>query len=80
MERRGHRIVRDADDILILWASRSGAERALQVATEILEGILERTVNREEPHLVEASRGDMFLGVQIDTSWIRIEDKKIEAL
>jgi RNA-directed DNA polymerase len=33
MKRRGHRIVRYADDILILCASRTGAEQAQAVAT-----------------------------------------------
>lgn len=79
MKRRGHRIVRYADDILILCASRSGAEHALQVATEILEGTLKLTVNREKTHLVEASKGVKFLGVQIHMSWTSIQDKKIDA-
>lgn len=79
MKRRGHRIVRYADDILILCASRSGAEHALQVATEILEGRLKLTVNREKTHLVEASKGVKFLGVQIHMSWTSIQDKKIDA-
>jgi len=79
MKRRGHRIVRYADDILILCASRSGAEHALQVATEILEGTLKLTVNREKTHLVAASKGVKFLGVQIHVSWTSIQDKKIEA-
>ena len=79
MKRRGHRIVRYADDILILCASRSGAEHALQVATEILEGTLKLTVNREKTHLVRASQGVKFLGVEIHTSWTRIQDKKIAA-
>lgn len=79
MKRRGHRIVRYADDILILCASRSGAEHALQVATEILEGTLKLIVNREKTHLVKASKGVKFLGVQIHTSWTSIQDKKIDA-
>ena len=79
MKRRGHRIVRYADDILILCASRSGAEHALQVATEILEGRLKLTVNREKTHVVEASQGVKFLGVQIHMSWTSIQDKKVEA-
>jgi RNA-directed DNA polymerase len=79
MKRRGHRIVRYADDILILCASRSGAEHALEVATEILEGELKLTVNREKPHLVEASKGVKFLGIQIHRVWTRIQTKKIDA-
>jgi len=79
MKRRGHRIVRYADDILILCASHSGAEHALQVATGILEGPLKLTVNREKTHLVEASQGVKFLGVQIHMSWTSIQVKKIDA-
>ncbi|MCA9165287.1 MAG: group II intron reverse transcriptase/maturase, partial [Planctomycetales bacterium] len=37
MMRRGYRIVRYADDILILCRSKRSAEHAMSVATEILE-------------------------------------------
>lgn len=77
MKRRGHRIVRYADDILILCRSRSAAEHARQVATDILEGELRLTVNKEKTHLVHASQGVKFLGVQIGLKWTRIQDKKI---
>lgn len=79
MKRRGHRIVRYADDILILCRSRSAAEHARVVATDILEGELRLTVNEEKTHLVHASRGVKFLGVEIGLSWIRIQDKKVAA-
>jgi len=77
MKRRGQRIIRYADDILILCRSKSAAQRAQQVATEILEGQLRLTVNAEKTHVVHASQGVKFLGVQIGQSWIRIQDKKI---
>jgi group II intron reverse transcriptase/maturase len=79
MKRRGHRIVRYADDILILCATRSGAEHAQAVATEILEGPLKLTVNADKTHLIHASQGVKFLGVEISTAWIRIQDKKVAA-
>jgi len=79
MKRRGHRIVRYADDILILCATRTGAEQAQVVATEILEGTLKLTVNAEKTHLVHASQGVKFLGVTISTAWTTIQDKKIDA-
>lgn len=79
MKRRGHRIVRYADDILILCRSRSAAEHAREVATSILEGELRLTVNTEKTHLVHASRGVKFLGVEIGLRWTRIQDKKIAA-
>lgn len=65
--------------MFILCASRSGAEHAFQVATEILEGRLKLTVNREKTHLVQASQGVKFLGVQIYLSRTSIQDKKIDA-
>ncbi|MEZ6098552.1 MAG: reverse transcriptase domain-containing protein [Pirellulaceae bacterium] len=79
MKRRGHRIVRYADDILILCRTRSAAEHAREVATDILEGELRLTVNKEKTHLVHASRGVKFLGVEIGLQWTRIQDKKITA-
>ena len=80
MKRRGHRIVRYADDILILCRSRSAAEHAREVATDILEGKLRLTVNVEKTHLVHASRGVKFLGVEIGLTWTRIQAKKVAAL
>lgn len=79
MKRRGHRLVRYADDILILCTSQSGAEQAQAVATEILEGPLKLTVNREKTHLIHASQGVKFLGVEIDLAWTRVQAKKIVA-
>lgn len=79
MKRRGHRIVRYADDILILCRSRSAAEHAREIATDILEGTLRLRVNEEKTHLVHASRGVKFLGVEIGLNWTRIQDKKVAA-
>lgn len=77
MKRRGHRIVRYADDILILCRSESGARHAMQVASEILEGDLKLTVNRDKTHLTEAAKGVKFLGVVIGSVHTRIDPKKI---
>lgn len=79
MKRRGHRIVRYADDILILCRSEAGAHHAQQVATDILEGDLQLTVNRDKTHLTNASRGVKFLGVEIGSMHTRIQPKKIAA-
>ncbi len=79
MMRRGHRIVRYADDILILCTSRIAAEHAREIATDILEGELRLTVNMEKTHLIHASRGVKFLGVEIGLQWIRIQSKKVAA-
>lgn len=79
MKCRGHRIVRYADDILILCRSRRAALHAREVATDILERELRLTVNKEKTHLVHAFRGVKFLGVEIGLAWTRIQDKKIAA-
>jgi group II intron reverse transcriptase/maturase len=79
MKRRGHRIVRYADDILILCRSESAASRALEVATQILEVDLKLTVNRDKTHQVHAREGVKFLGVVIGLRWTCIQSKKIAA-
>lgn len=79
MKARGHRIVRYADDILILCRSETAARQAMQVATQILEVDLKLVVNREKTHQTHASQGVKFLGVEIGTTWTRIQSKKIGA-
>ena len=79
MMRRGHRIVRYADDILIFCNSRSAAENALVKAREILEVDLKLSVNKEKTHLAHAKTGIKFLGVEIFSSYTKIQDKKIKA-
>ena len=79
MKRRGHRIVRYADDILILCRSEAGARHALRVATEILEGDLKLIVNRDKTHLTHSSKGVKFLGVVIGSLHTRIAPKKVAA-
>ena len=71
--------MRYAAEILILCRSRRAAEHARAVATDILEGELHLTVNKDKTHLEHASRGVQFLGVEIGFSWIRIQDKKVAA-
>ncbi|BBO27280.1 group II intron reverse transcriptase/maturase [Alteromonas sp. I4] len=77
MMQRGHRIVRYADDILILCRSRSAAENAQRQATQILEGTLKLTVNTEKTHITHSDAGVRFLGVEIGTKYTRIQAKKL---
>jgi group II intron reverse transcriptase/maturase len=80
MKRRGHRIVRYADDILIFTRSKSAAENALKQASLYLEGELKLTVNRQKTEVVQSSDGVKFLGVEIHTGYTRIREKKISGL
>ncbi|EDM28975.1 probable reverse transcriptase/maturase family protein [Lentisphaera araneosa HTCC2155] len=79
MMRRGHRIVRYADDILIFTRSQSAAENALAQASKILEEDLKLTVNKEKTHLAHSSTGIKFLGVKIFGWCTQIQQKKIKA-
>ncbi|WP_245556389.1 group II intron maturase-specific domain-containing protein [Algicola sagamiensis] len=78
MRRRGHRIVRYADDILIFYRSRSGAENALRQATKILEKDLKLTVNQSKSHIAHSDEGVKFLGVEIGSQYTWIQPKKVQ--
>jgi RNA-directed DNA polymerase len=77
MRKRGHRIVRYADDILILTRSKSAAENALKQASRYLEEELKLTVNRQKTEVVHSDDGVKFLGVEIGTVNTRIREKKV---
>ena len=78
MKRRNHRIVRYADDILILCGSESAANNALKQATQILEKDLKLTVNKTKTHIAHSNNGVKFLGVIIGSKYTRIQLKKIQ--
>jgi len=80
MKSRGHRIVRYADDILILCGSQTAAANALKVATDYLEDDLKLTVNRRKTHIAHSDTGVKFLGVELYTGYTRIQDKNVQAL
>ncbi|MDC0535916.1 group II intron reverse transcriptase/maturase [Francisellaceae bacterium] len=80
MKDRKHRIVRYADDILVLCCSKSAAENALVVTKCYLETKLKLKVNQDKTHIVNSDDGVKFLGVEIYTDYTRIQRKKIETL
>lgn len=77
MKGRGYRIVRFADDILILTRSKSAAHNALNVARNYLEGTLLLTVNEQKSHIVHSFTGVNYLGVEIHTGYTRIKREKV---
>jgi RNA-directed DNA polymerase len=77
MKSRGHRIVRYADDILILTRSKSAAHHALKVARHYLEGELRLTVNEQKSRIVSSFEGVSYLGVTIHTKYTRIKREKV---
>jgi len=80
MKNRNHRIVRYADDILILTRSKSAAENARKQASAYLEGELKLTVNQQKTHIVHSGDGVKFLGVMIHTGYTRIQEDKVKGL
>ena len=80
MKERNHRIVRYADDIIILTRSESAAVNAQKQATHFLELHLKLTINRKKTHRVHCSEGIKYLGVVIYPQYTAIQDKKIDKL
>lgn len=77
MMRRGHRIVRYADDILVLKASKSGATNALRQARAILEDRLKLKVNEEKSAIRTLGEGIPYLGVVIRNRTISIQGSRL---
>ena len=78
MMKRGHRIVRYADDILILKRSRTAAENVCEIATNYLEDTLKLTVNQQKTHIAMGFKGVKFLGVVIHTRHTSIQESKVK--
>ncbi|MFT4928620.1 MAG: RNA-directed DNA polymerase [Phenylobacterium sp.] len=79
MKDRGHRMIRYADDILILCKSKGASENALKMAKAYLEGDLKLTVNAEKTHIAHSDEGIKYLGVMIYTEKTRIQEEKLRA-
>jgi len=80
MMSRGHRIVRYADDILILCGSKKAAERSYKVATQFLEGVLKLSINTKKTRIVHSDEGADFLSCVIKTTHTRIQEIKVKHL
>lgn len=77
MVERGHRIVRFADDFIILCRSQKGADRVMRSVTRFLERELELTVNKEKTKVVYAWKEPFtFLGYEFIRDIRRIDPKK----
>ncbi|KXO09184.1 Retron-type RNA-directed DNA polymerase [Moritella sp. JT01] len=79
MIKRQHRIVRYADDILIFCTSKKGADNALKAASHILEVTLKLKVNERKTHIAHSGTGIKLLGVEIYTSYTKLQEKKLSA-
>lgn len=79
MKDHDHRIIRYADDILILCQSKKAAINALAKASSYLEGELLLTVNLEKTHITHSWKGVKFLGVSIHSTFTKIQEGKIKS-
>lgn len=79
MKKRGIRIVRYADDILIFARTPQSANRYKQLATEILERDLKLVVNKEKTCLTDVWQGIPYLGFIIRRKYVSIHTSKIKS-
>ncbi len=83
LERRGHRFVRYADDLLIFCRSQRAAERVLVSITKFLEGKLFLKVNREKTTVTHVGQVK-FLGygfyVKDGEGQLRVHPKSVSKL
>ncbi len=78
MKVRKHRIVRYADDIMILCGSKGAAVNARKQAIQHLEKELKLKVNQKKSKIVHSDEGVSFLGVVMFTEFTRIQEGKIK--
>lgn len=78
MKSRGHRMIRYADDILVLCKSKRAADNALTIASNYLEKDLKLTVNVAKTHIAHSGDGIKYLGVMIYTEKTRIQEEKLK--
>jgi group II intron reverse transcriptase/maturase len=78
MKERKHRIVRYADDIMVLCGSKGAAVNARKQAIQYLEKELKLKVNQEKSKIVHSDEGVSFLGVVIYTEFTLIQKDKIK--
>ena len=77
MTNADYRLVRYADDILILTKSKRDAQNAKAWATKILEEELKLTVNQDKTNLTSYKEGVTFLGFTILPKYTVIDKKRI---
>lgn len=77
MTERGHRIVRFADDFIILCKSQKGAERVMRSVSKFLKEELSLTINQEKTKVIYARKEPFtFLGYEFIGNIRRIDPRK----
>jgi len=80
MTKRGYKVVRFADDFVIMTKSKRKAKRAYEVVKEIMEAELDLTLHPEKTVITNFGRGFEFLGFEFITwRYKRPKEKALEA-
>src|SRR6056297_2250053 len=64
MTKRGYKVVRFADDFVIMTKSKRKAKRAYEVVKEIIEGKLDLTLHPDKTVVTNFGKGFVFLGFE----------------
>jgi group II intron reverse transcriptase/maturase len=75
LETQGYKFVRYADDFLLFCKSKSQAEKALEIVTQIIEEDLGLNLSPEKTHITTFGSGFNFLGFYVSAFTIRMGDK-----
>jgi len=78
MTRRGHQVVRYADDFVVLCKSEKKAQRALEVVDQILTKQLKLTIHPEKTQVTSFARGFDFLGFHLSRRFKKPRKKALE--
>ncbi len=81
MARKGYKLIRYADDFVILCGTEEEAKRIMQEVIEYLEGELRLRINKEKSRIVDFSQESFeFLGYVFYGRFLRPRDRKITEL
>lgn len=69
MENMGYKVMRYADDVIIMCKGRQEAEQALKHTVDIMEGELKLKLNKEKTKIVHKSQTFEFLGYVFATGY-----------
>ena len=78
LEANGYKFVRYVDDFVIMCKSMPQAEKAYDLAKNILEKDLELKLNEEKTKVVRFSQGFEFLGFFISSRTVRMRPKSVK--
>lgn len=79
MTRRGYHLVRYADDFVVLCKSEKKAQRALEVARQIMTESLKLELNAEKTRVVSFKEGFDFLGFRLQSRFKKPRAKAVQS-